>query len=152
MRQRGVLFLIGVALLGVSVGEVKGAEKQSIPPNVTVEVEGKAGRENVPVVPGSSCWRQRDGQTSCDDTFGPFELIKNQTPVVTPPESRVIIIFERTPLTMSASKWINGRPVKQEITKDNTFVLPPDKGVYIYDVFATWKEGDASYAFVIEVR
>lgn len=35
---------------------------------------------------------------------------------------------------------------------DNIVLLPKEKGIYVYNVYARWDKGSSSYAFIIEVR
>ncbi len=35
---------------------------------------------------------------------------------------------------------------------NNFLVVPKEKCVYVYNVYARWEEGDSSYTFVFEVR
>jgi len=35
---------------------------------------------------------------------------------------------------------------------DNQLIAPKEKGVYVYDIYARWDKGDASFVFCIEVE
>lgn len=42
---------------------------------------------------------------------------------------------------------------EQEISvENNQFTAPVEKGIYVYEVFATWENGERSFAFVLEIQ
>ncbi len=121
----------------------------SNPPQPTVTVEGKI----IPTVRGSFCWPLvPSGDPLCVDVSSPMDIVKDQIPVVVPRGSKAAIQFEEKPQKLIVSQWIGGKPVTQPFMEDNTIALPRKAGVYLYEIDAGWKDGGASYAFVIEVR
>ena len=137
-----LLFLLFIGLFPMRVANAE-------PPELTLTVADI----DIPMVQGSGCWPLKNGEVLCHDTLAPPELLKSQTPVVVPSGSKVNLHFSYAPLSISASQWMNGTPVKQDLTDHNTTLrLPTEQGTYIYDIFAKWKEGDVSYAFTVQVQ
>lgn len=142
MKRIILMILIGLLLTGCST-------KLPMPPTPALTVDGK----NVPVVQGSYCWAKY-GRGLCVDTVSPPELVKQLEPVPVVPGARLTIDFKYKPKTGSllVHKWVDGQPVSQELEQGNVIVLPKQKGKHVYDFSAEWKEGSASYAFIIEVK
>lgn len=114
-------------------------------PNVT------AGYKQVTVVRGSSCWAS-NGTGQCVDMVSPKELLKNVEPTVAASGSKVKIDFEYSPIELTITLWTVKGVKAITLEPENTFVLPPEKGTYIYSVFAKWKEGTSDFVFTVEVR
>ena len=92
----------------------------------------------------------------CVDTAAPPGMIsfENHKMVSASPGTEVTIDFDKKPLkdSIHLSRWLNEEESLQVPLKGNKFVLPEEKGTYIYGVSANWNKGDAVYAFVIEVK
>lgn len=142
MKRIILMTLIGLLLTGCST-------KLPTPPTPALTVDGK----NVPVVRGSYSW-YKYGRGINVDTVSPPELVKQLEPVPVAPGARLTIDFTYKPRTGSllVNKWVGGQPVSQDLEQGNVIVLPKQKGKYVYDFFAEWKEGSASYAFIVEVK
>ncbi|MCM3390642.1 hypothetical protein LG296_20140 (plasmid) [Ureibacillus chungkukjangi] len=122
------------------------------PPSPMITVEGK----KIEVAQGSYCWDGLFNYSICADSISPPMLIEHQEikPVIVSPESELKIEFKKEPNenTLGANIWPNDNEVKNVSLRNNVLVAPKEKGVYVYDVYARWEEGDSSYTFVIEVR
>ena len=107
------------------------------------------------MVQGSYCW---DGllNSICADTSSPPELVKNQRlkPVVVSPESEIKIEFKIEPNenTLGVNNWISDNEVEEVSLCNNVLIAPKEKGVFVYDVHASWEKGSSSYSFIIEVQ
>ena len=79
---------------------------------------------------------------------------ENHKIVSAAPGTKVIIDFDKKPLkdSIHLSRWLNEEESLQVPLNGNKFMLPAEKGTYVYDVSANWDNGDAVYAFVIEVK
>lgn len=121
------------------------------PPSPTISVDGK----KIDVAQGSYCW---DGllNASCVDTISPPDLIAhdNIKPTIVSPESELNIEFTEQPSknTLAVNQWLDNKEVVNVPINNHVLKTPKETGVYVYDVHAGWKQGDAAYAFVIEVR
>jgi hypothetical protein len=148
--KKFLITLIVLIVLAVGVYFVIGLFSVK-PPLPTITVEDK----KVEVAQGSYCW---DGllNSVCADTSSPPEIIKNQDlkPVVVSPQSKMKIEFknESQENTLNVNQWLTNDKTENVPINDNVILLPKEKGIYVYDVSASWDKGSSSYAFVIEVR
>lgn len=146
-------FLIFFFVIGVIAGGIYAVIGQfsAKPPSPTITV----GKQKVEVVQGSYCWGGLF-RTVCADTSAPPDLIKHQglKPIAVSPESSLKIAFKNEPTknTLEANRWLNNGETEAVTINKNVLTAPKEKGVYVYEIFARWKNGDSSYAFVIEVR
>ena len=121
------------------------------PPSPIITV----GEKKIEVARGTYCW---DGlfNSICVDTISPPMLIEHHEiePVIVSPEAELKIEFEKEPNenTIGVNRWINHNGAKNVSLSNNILIAPKENGVYVYDVYARWENGDSSYAFVIEVR
>lgn len=123
---------------------------KSGPPMPTVQADHK----NIKVTRGTYCWEGRL-QTTCEDTISPPDIVKSQQikPKRVAPNADIEIKFQQKPNedTLGVNIWSGERAENVPLT-DNHFRAPRRPGIYVYDVFARWDEGDASYTFTIEVQ
>jgi len=142
---------ISAVLLIALGGYWLGKEYTSMPPEPVVSI----GERNVPAIRGTYCWSSLM-KGVCVDTAAPPGIIsfENHTTVSAAPGTEVKIDFEEQPLKDSIylSRWLDDEKDIQVPLKGNMFELPKDKGTYVYSVSANWNNGDAVYAFVIEVK
>lgn len=123
----------------------------SEPPSPSITVGGKS----IPTKQGSYCWR---GLTSgkCVDMISPPDIIKYHgiKPVIVSPEAPLKVQFRKKPNkdTLGANVWISDRETEDANMKGNLLIAPKEKGIYVYDVYARWNRGSASFVFTIEVQ
>ena len=53
---------------------------------------------------------------------------------------------------MGANKWITNEETENVKLYDHVLTAPKEKGVYVYDIYASWEKGSSSDVFVIEVQ
>ncbi|WP_282172377.1 hypothetical protein [Cytobacillus firmus] len=53
---------------------------------------------------------------------------------------------------MKVFLWNETGKEKEIMLEDDQITVPADKGKYIYEVLAEWKNGEISYTFVAEVQ
>ncbi|MEK4628465.1 hypothetical protein MKZ17_09685 [Solibacillus sp. FSL R7-0682] len=120
------------------------------PPKPTITIENNT----VEVAQGSYCWNGLI-TSQCVDMISPPDIIKHQEfkPLIVSPGAELKIKFIQKPLenTLGASIWFNDE-VENVPLNYSILLVPEEKGVYIYSVYAQWKKGRSSYVFVIEVK
>ena len=121
------------------------------PPKAIITAEGK----KVEAAQGSYCWGGAL-RYSCVDMISPPELINFEKlkPVAVSPKSKVKIEFEKEPddSSLTVNRWVGNVDAESVSVNGNTFIVPEEKGVYVYAVSASWEKGSSGYAFTIEVR
>lgn len=144
--KKALITLVVLVVLGVGIYFFIGLFNNN-PPSPTITYNEK----KLEVARGSYCWTG-----SCADTISPPRLIEHNEikPVIVLPESELKIEFEKEPNanTLGVNRWLNENDLEDVSLKNNVLIVPKEKGVYIYDVHASWEKGSSSYAFVIEVR
>ncbi|GAA0441842.1 hypothetical protein GCM10008983_18660 [Lentibacillus halophilus] len=105
---------------------------------------------------GSYCWK-----TGCVDKVGLVELLKDREPIQVQAGESITFGMEYTPKPneVHLSQIINDKKTNVEL-KGNQFTAPKEKGIYYYNYSVWWMDkekdnvshGDASYAFVLEVK
>ncbi|MGD6942898.1 hypothetical protein ACQCT6_12760 [Cytobacillus gottheilii] len=53
---------------------------------------------------------------------------------------------------MDVNQWLSNEETKDVSINDHVILLPKEKGIYVYDVSASWEKGRSVFAFVIEVK
>jgi hypothetical protein len=122
-------------------------ETNGAPPSPVITVASKL----VAFVCGSSCW-YANGTGRCIDTVSPKELVKQSAPTSVSAGSRIVINFGSKPNDLGVNAWSNEDTKAIDLDADNSFTLPMEKGIYLYDVFAHWKQGSGSFAFIVEIK
>ena len=126
-------------------------KKTNAEPTVFIKVEGT--NAEIPAYQGTYSWSSL-GKGVCADYPAPYDMMKDKKIPVISPESNLVIRFNYKPIkdTLYVNQWVEKKPVKQELIDSNKIKVPKGKGVYIYDVVASWKEGTRSYSFAVEIR
>lgn len=140
------LLILLIALVFLSKGLFS-----SEPPLPSITVDGKS----IAVFHGSYCWRGLLGG-ECTDMISPPEIIKHHgiAPGKISPEAILTIDFKNKPHSDSvgANLWISDELPEEININNNILIAPKEKGVYVYDVYARWNKGSASFVFSIEVE
>lgn len=149
--MKKTIIIIGLTILIGIGGYVLGKGVEAKPPEPVVTIDEK----EISIVRGSYCWSS-SLKSVCEDTSAPPDIVSyaNQKPVAAQPSTEVTIDFDEKPLkdSIELSRWLNEEESTSVPLNDHTFVLPKEKGSYIYSVSARWDQGDAVYAFIIEVK
>ncbi|MBY6272234.1 MAG: hypothetical protein C6P37_08280 [Caldibacillus debilis] len=82
----------------------------------------------------------------------PYEMAGKMSAIPLKPGEEIIIIIERNP-QIAVCLWNEGGMEREvEVRDGNRLTLPSNPGKYIYEVAATWPNGEASYTFVAELE
>ncbi|MEO4052649.1 hypothetical protein [Solibacillus sp. CAU 1738] len=141
--------LLAVVVLIVGIYFIDGLFNLK-PPKPTITIESN----KVEVAQGSYCWSGVI-TAKCVDIIAPPEIIEHQElkPVLVSPEAKIKIEFNREPKELGVNKWSSHDEIEDvPLNEDDVFLVPKEKGVYIYSVYGQWKKGSSSYVFVIEVK
>ncbi|WP_026828293.1 hypothetical protein [Exiguobacterium artemiae] len=121
------------------------------PPEPDVSVNGR----EIDVTSGSSCWNSLLNSKCIDlsDTT-PLDMTAEQTPTVVKPSEKIDVAFTNgsAPTRIKAEQWQKGDTKKTIQLKNEQLTAPNKKGLYIYHVYAWWKQGDGNVAFSIRVK
>ncbi|MDR6549889.1 hypothetical protein [Paenibacillus qinlingensis] len=124
------------------------------PPRPTI----MAGKTKINFAQGSYCW-SGFGKGTCSDMPSPPDIVKYQNliPEVVPAQSPIKITFRNKPKrdTLGAMKWTSANATgtfEGVQVKNSELIVPKEKGVYTYSIYANWRRGSSSYIFVIEVK
>lgn len=157
MKFRGIAFLACLTVFGLFVGyqalATDRTHSQDLPnpPKPQIVWNGKTAA----TVATSSCWSYEDHDT-CMDTAAPPEVISQMkpAPLQVEPGAALTISFSKSPKkdTLKVTRWNGAQRSEQVLENGNQWLAPDVPGWYLYDVRAEWNQGDAGYAFVIEVR
>ncbi|WP_349409035.1 hypothetical protein [Pseudalkalibacillus sp. SCS-8] len=128
-----------------SEGEKKSLEQ---PPDVSIQL----AQQEIPHVKGTYCWKN-ESQGICVDKAGSVELTKDMEPTKVEKGETIRLSFQDLkPDDLHMTVWNNGEE-KEQYEGQYEITVPTEEGVYVYDVFARWKDkGDQAYAFKVIVK
>lgn len=148
--KKGFISLMIFVVVGAAIYLCIGLFSNN-PPKPIITAQGK----KIESAQGSYCWGGAL-RYSCVDMISPPELINFEKlkPVAVSPESQVKIEFKKEPIekSLTVKRWVSNEEAESVSMSGNVLIAPEEKGVYVYDVSASWERGSAGYAFVIEVR
>jgi len=141
MMMRKALILLCTALF------LGGCLEQPLkkPPQAEITIEGR----RISAVQGSYCWEEVCADAKYSSAFEAGTEIR---PVEVPPGIRVKIRFPEEPDHLTVAQWTDEHSSSEVRMKDHAFAVPDKEGLYVYELSARWKEGDASFAFSVEVK
>lgn len=149
--KRKIICFLSFVLIGIIVTGGILIIHRPKEPNISIDVDGT--NMNIPAYQGTYSWSSF-GKGVCADYAAPYDMMKDKKIPVVLPETTLIIKFDYKPKknTLRVNQWIEKKPVEQQIIDSNKIKVPKEKGVYIYDVVASWKEGTRSYSFAVEIK
>jgi hypothetical protein len=150
------IVLITIMNAGCSKGESSiNGMTGSNPPIAKIKI----GKETFSTKLGSYCWIV-GSKSTCVDTAGPVELLKNEKPIRVKAGEEVTfeMDYEPKPNEVHVTQ-VNENKETDVLVEDNHFTAPMEKGIYYYSYGVWWMDkkeanvsnGDAFYAFVLEV-
>ena len=157
MKRAPYLFTLFLLLAACSFGEAPITEPDDssgyaselrTPPSLTVDINGI--RENA--VLGSYQWTypSSDGGTVIEHASGPQPpaLIEGASPASVPADAEIEFSFGQEPIDYEVEIWREGgtgSPFPEEMS------LQGLNGLTVFNVIAEWKEGEANYAFALDI-
>lgn len=139
MKKGWIWLLIVLWLAGCQLGDIQ-------PPDLRLAVDG----ETIDYRLGTYTW-SAGGRGVAVDAVAPPLLVKNMNPHPVAPGAKLHLQFDDRPSTIKAGVW-NGGDANWRPVQNGIITLPEKKGAYIYAIHAFWEEGDAMYAFLVDVR
>ena len=111
-------------------------------------------KEAFPMEKGGYQWERKKGlqvEVVTTDHASINQMAEQIVPIPVQVKEIISIELEDKP-TYELYLW-NETEREQEVSvESDQFTAPEEKGIYIYEVFATWKNGEQSFAFVVEVH
>ncbi|USK36942.1 hypothetical protein LIS77_13405 [Cytobacillus firmus] len=145
-----MIVILSVSLLfGCSDKSVDQAE---FPPEKTAAVE--VNGSDYSIEKGGYRWVRKKGletETVTTDHASPNQMAELLKPIRVKPEQKVKVKIEDDPV-MKVFLWNETGKEKEIKLEDDQITVPADKGKYIYEVLAEWKNGEISYTSVAEVQ
>lgn len=131
-------------------GETEGMTGEELPEPPGLKII--AGGEVIEALMGTYSWRidNEDGTITAieADTAPPPDLVRAMTPIAVTSDSVVELEFEVEPDRYSVRTWEEDYTVSS--SRDD--VLLTRDGRVIYEVRASWAQGTATYAFVLDIN
>ncbi|MFC4101649.1 hypothetical protein [Paenibacillus xanthanilyticus] len=126
------------------------------PPKAEIQIGDKVYETKL----GTYCWSSKN-QSTCADSIGPVELLKNEKPIIVPPGAVIKFVMNYKPLPNKSfvEQMTEDQKTTEVAVNDDTFQVPIQKGIYYYSYGVWWMDeikpnvshGDAFYNFVLEV-
>ncbi len=152
MKKISILFIvIGIIMVGCSS---KNVDKYSIikkPPDLTIS----SNSNKINAVLGTYSWHYNNDDGTFTgieaDSNSPSVLVENKTPLNVELGSDINLHFAKTPQKFEVNIWGDGQKIK-EITVEGTSFKVKKVGRTIYEIYATWEQGTAHYAVMVNVE
>lgn len=99
-------------------------------------------------------WKRKTGdsiEVTQTDAMSPDQIAEDLEGVSIKPEEMITIAVEEDP-DLEAYLWDQDERVGEIEIRDSQIIALLDKGRYIYEIIATWSNGERSYTFVVEVE
>jgi hypothetical protein len=145
-----LLFLIASCSSEVGKNSA-GNEHEEFPPsmNGSILIDGKEYQ----MAKGGYRWERKQGlktQVVTTDHASPYQMAEHIKAISLTPNEKIKISIEENPEISVYLVNVNGREKEIKLV-EHLITAPSEKGMYIYEVEAKWKNGTVSYVFVIEI-
>lgn len=148
-----IICLIALLIAGCSKDVNKTQNnRESFPPSMAgwIQVNGKKYEMDE----GGYRWERKKGlttETVQTDHLSPNQVADQLHTIQLAPNTNIHIEVEENP-EMVVYLWNENGRDKEMMIKNNEMTVPQNKGRYIYEVLASWSNGEVSYTFVVEVN
>ena len=137
--------------VNAGVDVYKGSENE-FPPTIfgTIKINGTQHELKA----GGYRWERKQGsetQTIQTDAASPYQIAEKFKAIAIEPNQKITIDIGKNP-QLVVYLWNKNKIEKEIKLNENQITAPASKGRYIYEVFATWPNGEVSYTFVVEVK
>ncbi|WHY32119.1 hypothetical protein LG291_13445 [Cytobacillus firmus] len=153
--MRGIKLIRMIVILSVSLlfgCSDKSVDQAEFPPEKTAAAE--VNGTEYPMEKGNYQWVRKKGletESVKTDHASPNQMAVQLKPIPVKPDQKVKVKIEDDPV-MKVYLWNETGKEKEIKLEDDQITVPADKGTYIYEVLAEWKNGEISYTFVAEVQ
>jgi len=144
-----MILVASIWLIACSNSVVK---EEEFPPSMSGIV--KVNEKEYKMAAGSFRWERQQGentQTAQTDAASPNQIAESFNPISVEPNTTIQIEIEDNP-QIAVYLWDEDGRGEIIPTTDNQMSVRQNKGLYIYEVYATWPNGELSYTFVVEVK
>ena len=140
------LFLLVGLLIGCSAPMPSAfSDSTPRPPVPVLSVDGQP----VPYQLGTYSWAS-NGRGVAVDSVDPPTLVEPLVPVTVGPNAVLNVTFTDAPEEVGIAVWTGDGADFEPVTGGQA-VLPSEEGDYVFVLWASWPQGDATYAFPVRV-
>ncbi len=153
-----IIVLSLLCITGCSNGEynagidVNTGSENEFPPTISGTI--KIDHTQHEMIAGGYRWEKKQGaetQVVQTDAASPYQIAEDFKAIAIEPNQNITIDIEGNS-QLVVYLWNNNEREKEIKFIENQITAPASKGRYIYEVFATWPNGEVSYTFVVEVK
>ena len=148
-----LLWITGCSIGQVNTGtDVNAGSEDEFPPTISGAI--KIDNTQHEMIAGGYKWEKKQGsktQVIQTDAAFPYQIAEDFKVIAIEPNQKITIDIEENP-QLFVYLWNNNeREIEIELN-ENQITASASKGRHIYEVFATWPNGEVSYTFVVEVK
>ena len=148
-----LLWMSGCTNGQVNAGvDVHAGSENEFPPTISGAIKIDDTKHELKA--GGYRWERKQGsdtQTIQTDAASPYQIAENFKAIAIEPNQEITIDIGKNP-QLVVYLWNNNEIEKEIKLNEHQITAPASKGRYIYEVFATWPNGEVSYTFVVEVK
>ncbi len=128
-----------------------------VPNNVTSspsfeQAEGTVtiGEQTFPMILDQYVWKENNIEVSTVSEEDIFLLAEEFPTVEVGKEEKIYIEVTQAPSSLKVIQWNEDGTSEEVSLTDDEMLVPEDEGYYIFEVQATWSQGEYVYVFDIE--
>lgn len=153
MQSLRLVSMIVIASVSLLFGcSDRSGNQEEFPPEKTAAVE--VNGSEYPIEKGNFRWTRKKGletESVTTDHASPNQMAEHLKPIPVKPDQKVRVKIEDNPVR-KVYLWNETGKEREIKMDDNQITVPSEKGNYIYEVLAQWKNGEISFTFVAEVQ
>ena len=148
-----LLWITGCSIGQVNTGtDVNAGSEDEFPPTISGAI--KIDNTQHEMIAGGYRWEKKQGsktQVIQTDAAFPYQIAEDFKVIAIEPNQKITIDIEENP-QLFVYLWNNNEREIEIKLNENQITASASKGRHIYEVFATWPNGEVSYTFVVEVK
>ncbi|MCH1624561.1 hypothetical protein [Fredinandcohnia quinoae] len=145
-----IVLLISLVLTGCSVNNASEENEDDFPPKMNGVII--VNETDFEMTRGGFHWERKKGLTTevvTTDAASPLQIAESYKAIQVKGNETITIKIDEDP-QITLRKWEENETYEEVSLEKSSFTVPTDKGRYVYEALANWKNGEISYTFVIE--
>lgn len=119
-----------------------------------VQAQGKVivGNQEYSMMIGEFEWKEKDFEARKISDSNLYDLAEDFHTLEAEKDDKLNIEIEQNPSSIIVNQWNEDGTSETVELKDNEITLPSEEGYYIYEVMASWNQGEITYIFDINIK
>ena len=146
MSRFFLLFLTSIILIGCSQIAEDEARSRYLDGKIVVD------DKEYNLIHGYYTYKDNEIEINKLDPFSPMDAAEQFDTLAVEKKSKIEIVLEDKSTYITVHQWNENGVIEEVLLDENVLTVPAEEGYYVYEVVGTWKNGETTLVFDIDVQ